>query len=89
MRGLAASMTIEVLRELAAARRKGDGWVYLTQLAQRVGEAPGTVANAVAKLGPLVEEKREKGLRYVRSTVLEVTLTVERAPREPKLPRPL
>lgn len=84
IRTLSPSMAIDVLRELARARRKGDGWLYLTQVAQRLGQSPGTISHALAKLGPLVEEKREKGLRYVRATVLEVTLTVERAPREPK-----
>lgn len=75
---LDASVNVDILRELARARRKGEGWLYLSQIAQRIGEAPGTVAVAVSKLGPFVEEKREKGLRYFRATVTEVALTVER-----------
>lgn len=79
VRVLATAQSVAILRELARARRKGDGWLYLTQLAERLGEAPGTLSHALARLGPFVEEKREKGLRYVRATVVEVTLTVERA----------
>ena len=75
---LDASVNVDILRELARARRKGEGWMYLSQIAQRIGEAPGTVGIAISKLGPFVEEKREKGLRYFRATVTEVTLAVER-----------
>lgn len=75
---LDASVNVDILRELAKARRKGDGWLYLSQIAQRIGESPGTVGIAIAKLAPFVEEKREKGLRWFRATVTEVTLTVER-----------
>ena len=75
---LDASVNVDILRELAKARRRGEGWLYLSQIAQRIGEAPGTVSIAIGKLAPFVEEKREKGLRYFRATVTEVTLTVER-----------
>ena len=75
---LDASVNVDILRELARARRKGDGWLYLSQIAQRIGESPGTVGIAIGKLGPFVEEKREKGLRYFRATVTEVTLAVDR-----------
>lgn len=87
---LDASVNVALLRELARERRgAGEGWLYLSQLAERLGEAPGTVGAAVQKLGPLVEEKREKGLRYFRATVTEVTILVApasraRAPRRPR-----
>lgn len=76
---LDASVNVDILRELARARRKGDGWMYLSQIAARIGESPGTVGIAIAKLTPFVEEKREKGLRWFRATVTEVTLVAERA----------
>lgn len=75
---LDASVNVDILRELAKARRKGDGWLYLSQIAQRIGESPGTVGIAISKLAPFVEEKREKGLRWFRATVTEVAITVER-----------
>ena len=75
---LDASVNVDILRELVRARRRGEGWMYLSQIAARIGQAPGTVAVAVSKLGPFVEEKREKGLRYFRATVTEVTLAVDR-----------
>jgi DNA-binding transcriptional ArsR family regulator len=78
VRILDASVNVQILRVLAQARRRGDGWLYLSQIAARIGEAPGTVGAAIQKLSPLVEEKREKGLRYFRAAVVDVTITMER-----------
>lgn len=75
---LDASVNVDILRELIRARRKGAGWMYLSEIASRISEAPGTVGTAIAKLTPFVEEKREKGLRYFRATVTEVTIVAER-----------
>jgi len=79
VRILDASVNIEILRTLAEARRRGEGWMYLSQIAEKIGEAPGTVGGAIEKLTPLLEEKREKGLRYFRSVVTDVHITVERS----------
>lgn len=79
VRMMSASVNVAILRELAKARRKGDGWMYLSQIAEALGESPGTVGAGLAKLGPLVEEKREKGLRYFRAGFTDVRLEFERA----------
>lgn len=84
---LSASVNVRILAELAKARRKGDGWLYLSQIASRVGEHAGTVSGGLGKLAPFIEEKREKGLRYFRATLTELTLSVER-PRPGTLPAP-
>lgn len=78
VRMMGASVNVAILRELARARRKGAGWMYLTQIADALGEAPGTVSAGVQKLFPLVEEKREKGLRYFRATLVDVKVELER-----------
>lgn len=78
VRVLGASVNVAILRELARARRKGDGWMYLSEIAQAVGESPGTVGAAIQKLTPLLEEKREKGLRYFRATLTELRIEAER-----------
>jgi DNA-binding transcriptional ArsR family regulator len=78
VRMLGASVNVAILRELARARRKGDGWLYLSEIAERIGEAPGTVSVAIQKMMPLLEEKREKGLRYFRATLTELRLEAER-----------
>ena len=78
VRVLGASVNVAILRELARARRKGEGWLYLSQIAESIGEAPGTVSVAIQKLTPFVEEKREKGLRYFRAALVELRLGVER-----------
>lgn len=78
VRVLGASVNVAILRELARARRRGEGWMYLSEIAERIGEAPGTVSVAIQKLLPLVEEKREKGLRYFRANLVELRLGVER-----------
>jgi DNA-binding transcriptional ArsR family regulator len=81
VRILDASVNVEILRALAQARRRGDGWLYLSQIAERIGQAPGTVGAAIEKLSPLLEEKRERGLRYFRTRFVDVTITLERPPR--------
>jgi len=96
VRALDASVNVALLRELCRARaQRGEGWRYLSELAQALGEAPGTIGAALDKLGPFVEEKREKGLRYVRATVVDVAIesTLPRRaaaraqPRAPARPR--
>jgi len=81
VRMLAASVNVRILRELVRARRRGDGWMYLSQIAAALDEAPGTVANGLGKLAPLLEEKREKGLRYVRANFTDVRLELEKPER--------
>jgi len=82
VRILDASVNVEILRALALARRRGEGWLYLSQIAERIGQAPGTVGTAIEKLSPLLDEKREKGLRYFRSRFVDVAITLERARRD-------
>lgn len=79
VRMLGASVNVAILRELARARRRGDGWMYLTQIAEAIDEAPGTVGIAIQKLMPLLEERRVKGLRYFRSTVVDLRIEADRA----------
>ena len=78
VRILGASVNVAILRELARARRRGEGWMYLSEIAEALGEAPGTVSAAIQKLTPLVDEKREKGLRYFRSRITELRVETER-----------
>jgi DNA-binding transcriptional ArsR family regulator len=73
-RVLGASVNVAILRELARARRRGEGWMYLSEIAERIDEAPGTVSVAIQKLLPFLEEKREKGLRYFRATLVDLRL---------------
>jgi len=83
VRILAASVNVAILRALVLEReRRGeDGWLFLSEIAERIGEKPGTVVLAVEKLAPLLEERREKGKRYFRSRVeaLSVTLAIHPA----------
>ncbi|HVM45508.1 MAG TPA: helix-turn-helix domain-containing protein, partial [Candidatus Thermoplasmatota archaeon] len=79
-RMLSTGVSIAVLGELVRARRKGEGWMYLTQLAKAIGETPGSVSHGLAKLAPLVEERREKGLRWFRVDLTDVSLELERPP---------
>lgn len=79
VRMLGASVNVRILRELSRARRRGDGWMYLSQIAAALGEAPGTVGVAIQKLTPLLEERRLKGLRYFRSRVVELRIETDRA----------
>lgn len=82
VRALAASVNVRLLAALAAERRRrgDDAWVFLSDVAVRLGEAPGTVSAAVGKLqvAGLVDEKREKGRRYFRSRVSDVELLLKR-----------
>lgn len=82
VRILGASVNVAILRELVRARRKGEGWMYLSEIALAIGEAPGTVGIAIQKLMPLLEERREKGLRYFRSRITELRVETERPARE-------
>lgn len=58
-------------------RPDGPGWMYLSEIADAVGEAPGTVGSSLQKLLPLLEEERVKGRRFFRSRVLRLTIRVE------------
>lgn len=78
VRMLGASVNVAILRELARARRRGDGWMYLSQIAQALGESAGTVSAGIQKLMPLLEEKREKGLRYFRAALVDIKVELER-----------
>jgi DNA-binding transcriptional ArsR family regulator len=78
VRMLGASVNVAILRELARARRKGEGWMYLSEIAEAIGEAPGTVSVAIQKMMPLLEEKREKGRRYFRAGLTELRIETER-----------
>lgn len=79
VRILGASVNVSILRELAKARRRGEGWMYLSQIAEAIDESPGTVGIAIQKLTPFLEERRHKGLRYFRSRFVELRLEAERA----------
>ena len=78
VRILAASANVRILHFLVEARRKEaqDGWRFLSEIAEGVGEAPGTVSLAVQKLLPLLEERRSKGKRYFRAKT-RATLTLD------------
>jgi len=78
IRLLGASVNVAILRELARARKRGDGWMYLSQIALAIGESPGSVSAGIQKLTPLLEEKREKGLRYFRANLVDLRLEIER-----------
>ncbi len=84
IRVLGASVNVAAMRELVADRRArpDDGWIMLSELAARLGEAPGTVSVAVQKLIPLlVEEKYEKGRRYFRAIVTGISLVLDEVGR--------
>lgn len=76
-RVLGASVNAAVLRELLRARRRGEGWMYLSEIAEAIGESPGSVSAGVQRLSMLVEERREKGLRYFRARYAEVRLELD------------
>lgn len=69
VRLLAASVNTKILHQLVEVRRKEPeaGWRFLTEIADGIGESPGSVSPALQKLLPLLEEKREKGKRYFRA----------------------
>jgi DNA-binding transcriptional ArsR family regulator len=77
VRVLSASVNVRILQALMEERRKSDGWLFLSEIAERINESPGTVGLAIQKLLPLLEEKREKGRRYFRSQHRELTLSLE------------
>ncbi len=82
VRVLAASVNVRIVGALARARRDNpiDGWMFLSEIAEAVGEKPGTVGIAVQKLLPiLVEERRDKGRRYFRSRVTALALVMDDA----------
>lgn len=80
VRMLGASVNVAILGELARARRRGDGWMYLSQIAEAIGEAPGTVGIAIQKISPLVEERREKGLRWFRARLTDLRIEADAPP---------
>ena len=82
VRILDASVNVEVLSALVTARKetRTGGWVFLSDLAKRVGQAPGTVSVAVQRMVPqLVEEKYDRGRRYFRARVSGVSIVVDEA----------
>lgn len=79
VRILGASVNVRILQTLMEERRGGGGWLFLSEIAQRIGEKPGTVGLAIQKLLPLLEEKREKGRRYFRAQHRELVLRLEAA----------
>lgn len=81
VRILDASVNVPILKVLMEERRKGEGWLFLSDIAKRIGEKPGTVGLAVQKLLPLLEEKYEKGRRWFRTPYRELTLTLEEEPK--------
>lgn len=84
VRILSASVNVAILRALLEERknRTTDGWLFLSEIAERIEEKPGTVGMAIQKLMPLLEEKREKGKRYFRSRIRDFELRVDHAPVE-------
>jgi hypothetical protein len=78
VRLLSASANTRILHFLVEARAKEptDGWRFLSEIAEGVGESPGTVSPAIQKLLPLLEERREKGKRYFRA-IARVQLRVD------------
>lgn len=58
-------------------RPEGPGWMYLSEIAEAMGEAPGTVGSSLQKLLRLLEEQRVKGRRYFRSRVVRLEIVVE------------
>lgn len=58
-------------------RPEGQGWMFLSEIAGEVGEAPGTVGSSLQKLLPLLEERRVKGRRFFRSSVLSLAIEIE------------
>ena len=84
VRILSASVNVAILRVLMEERGNPDtdGWLFLSEIAERIDEKPGTVGMAVQKLMPLLEEKREKGKRYFRSRIREFVVRMDRAPVE-------
>jgi hypothetical protein len=80
VRILAASINTQILAHLidVRAQEPTGGWRFLSQIAEAVGESPGTVGLAIQKLLPLLEERRHKGKRYFRSQLKTLALRLER-----------
>lgn len=88
VRILDASVNVRILKVLMEERRKGDGWLFLSDIAKRIDEKPGTVGLAIQKLLPLCEERYEKGKRWFRTPWTEVTIALAPAPEEePRKPK--
>lgn len=91
VRALSASVNVEILAVLMETRRldaRGEGWLFLSDLARAIGQAPGTISLAIQKLVPdLVEEKREKGKRYFRARVDRLTVALEADEKPVRQPR--
>lgn len=79
VRLLGAAGNVRILGALCEARRREPegGWMFLSEIAAAVGEAPGSVGLAVQKLMPLLEEERRKGRRWFRSRVRDVAVVVD------------
>ncbi|MBI4392605.1 MAG: hypothetical protein HY556_02250 [Euryarchaeota archaeon] len=77
VRLLAASVNVKILSVLNEERRKGEGWLFLSEIADRTSEKPGTIGLAIQKLLPLLEERREKGRRYFRSRIKEFRIVLD------------
>lgn len=80
VRILDASVALAALHALAEERKsaRDEGWVFLSDLAKRLDQAPGTVSAAVQKMVPtLLEEKYERGRRFFRARVTSVKLVLD------------
>lgn len=87
VRILGASVNVEILQLLVRARlhgdgRDGEGWLFLSEIADALDQTPGTVGAAIQKLMPLLEEDRERGRRYFRSRVGELVIRYTEHPAE-------
>ena len=81
VRILDASVNVRILKTLMEERRKGEGWLFLSEIAKRIDEKPGTVGLAIQKLLPLLEERYDKGKRWFRTPYTELTLSLEEEPK--------
>ena len=81
VRILDASVNVRILKVLMEERRKGEGWLFLSDIAKRIDEKPGTVGLAIQKLLPLLEERYDKGKRWFRTPYSELTLTLDEEPK--------
>lgn len=78
VRILAASVAVRILTLLIEERRRGgEGWLFLSEIADRLEEKPGTIGQAIQKLLPLLEERRIKGRRFFRSRLSGLTIVLE------------
>lgn len=80
VRALAASVNTRILATLADDRRRrgDDAWLTLSDTAERIQEAPGTVAAAIGKLqlAGLVTERRDKGRRWFRANLTDLHIEI-------------